>query len=420
MFITFWKKKYKIINIYLIILIAIGLLVNFYRHNSYDEVWTIGEWLINYHGGFNRRGLFGSLIYAISSSTQINPIFFIHLFSSISYILFLNLIMKCRFHFSKTFLLSPLVALSPVLGQFFIRKDIFEIVSYGLCTIIITNTNRIHSFFLINIISIIAILNHESYIFVAIPSLIILLFLINLKSDTKEKKLTIIAKSIMFIIPSLIVGILVFYFKGNESTAIAIHNSWQKLSNILPKDGKLFEYKPTGAINAIGKDINDAKELLMLATFGDFSFDKLIYTPAAWLLTIFISAQIFVGNGYYHTRKLKANILLIQFTFVSPLFFLGWDYGRWIFLWISSSIFFTQSIFKIIKDEDILREKFEKISPSFLLRRMNGIKVELNTEWVYLVISIPACCWTLKQFLFTTPIVYPFVIISKAIKEFSL
>ena len=420
MYINFWKKKYKIINIYLITLIAIGLLVNFWKHNSYDQVWTIGEWLINYSGGFNRRGLFGSLIYEISSSTQINPIFFIQLFSSISYILFLNLIMKCRFHFSKTFLLSPLVALSPILGQFFMRKDIFEIVSYGLCTIIITKNNRINSFLLVNLISIIAILNHESYIFFAIPSIIILIFLINLKSYKKEKKITILTKSIIFIIPSLIVGILVFHFKGNESTAIAIHNSWQKLSNILPTNGKLLDHKPTGAISALGKDIKYAKELLILSTFGEYSFDKFIYTPAAWLFTIFISGQIFVGNGNFHTSKLKANILLIQFIFISPLFFLGWDYGRWIFLWISSSIFFTTSIFNIIKDEDFLLKKFERISPLFLLRKMNGVKILLHSELIYLFISIPACCWTLKKFLFSTPILYPFIIISKAIREFSL
>ena len=42
-----------------IILIILGIPLNFYKNNSYDNSWTIGELLIYYAGLFVRRGLPG-------------------------------------------------------------------------------------------------------------------------------------------------------------------------------------------------------------------------------------------------------------------------------------------------------------------------------------------------------------------------
>ena len=44
---------------FFIILIFLGIPLNLYKNNSYDNSWTIGEWLISYAGGFVRRGLPG-------------------------------------------------------------------------------------------------------------------------------------------------------------------------------------------------------------------------------------------------------------------------------------------------------------------------------------------------------------------------
>jgi len=42
-----------------IILIILGIPLNFYKNNSYDNSWTIGGLLISYAGRFVRRGLPG-------------------------------------------------------------------------------------------------------------------------------------------------------------------------------------------------------------------------------------------------------------------------------------------------------------------------------------------------------------------------
>ena len=56
---------------FFIILIFLGIPLNLYKNNSYDNSWTIGEWLISYAGGFVRRGLPGELIHLILSLIHI-------------------------------------------------------------------------------------------------------------------------------------------------------------------------------------------------------------------------------------------------------------------------------------------------------------------------------------------------------------
>ena len=160
-----FRNKEKLINYYLAFLILLGLFLNLWVHRFYDQSWTIGEWLINYNGGFVRRGLIGTIIYNFSSITNLNPIILVQFISISAFLIFLSLLKYCKEHFSATFLLSPLVILSPIFGQTLLRKDIFQIAMYGLCTIIIIDKRCFKSFLLINFIGIISILNHESFVF---------------------------------------------------------------------------------------------------------------------------------------------------------------------------------------------------------------------------------------------------------------
>ena len=61
-----------------------GAYANYLKHNR----WSIGDWLINYQGGFVRRGLSGELFYTLSQITHINPGFFAFLFQIVFYGIF--------------------------------------------------------------------------------------------------------------------------------------------------------------------------------------------------------------------------------------------------------------------------------------------------------------------------------------------
>ena len=54
-------------------LIIVGGILNTLSNKTYtNDSWTIGEWLINYQGGFVRRGFLGEGIYLFSTATKIS------------------------------------------------------------------------------------------------------------------------------------------------------------------------------------------------------------------------------------------------------------------------------------------------------------------------------------------------------------
>ena len=116
---------------FFIILIFLGIPLNLYKNSSYDNSWTIGEWLISYAGGFVRRGLPGELIHLISKNFEISPIFLVW-FVCIFSIIFLGIIILYfgNKYFETSFLLSQVILLAPISEDFFIRKDIFSVLLY--------------------------------------------------------------------------------------------------------------------------------------------------------------------------------------------------------------------------------------------------------------------------------------------------
>ena len=409
--IKFKKKSHRIeknITTYFFILIIISTLFNLLTNRNYYNVWTVGEWLINYQGGFVRRGLFGSIIYKISYGLNINPIYIVHLLTIVFFISFLYLLKDCRKYFSSLFLLSPIVSLAPLLGNYLVRKDISGIVAYALCTNLITKEKNLTNFLFINLISSISILNHESYFFYSVPSLFLLHFFSSKKINTNNNFFKIF-KTIIYTIPTLIVSILVFYFNGNYEMASKINQSWLNLSSVITNEQFINPFFPSGAIGSLSWTFNKGISL-PLSIFNKFDGGGLIWIPAAWMLLIFICAQIFIGDKDNLNRNLKLNVLLMQLTFITPLFILGWDFGRWIFLWISSSIFLTISLLRIkaMKKNDL--SNLDKICPKFLIKLFNGFELCGFKKFFYLLLSIPHCCFSIQNYLNTLPIVFPFQI----------
>jgi len=216
-----------------------------------------------------------------------------------------------------------------------------------------------------------------------------------------------ISKPIFFLLPSLIATFLVFYFKGNYELAFKINQSWINLFSSIPIKEFYGPYFPAGAIGSLSWTFNKAISL-PLYELKRFVGGGLIWNPAIWLLTVFICAQIFIGDKQKLNAKLKLKVLLLQLTFISPLFLLGWDFGRWIFLWMSSSVFLTVALIKIQKMNINNLDILNTIYPNFLIRLFNGYELNGFKKCLYLFLSIPACCWSVNSFLKLLPVVYPF------------
>ena len=93
-------------------LISIYAVLNIFHSSIYFD-WTFQDWLINYEGGFVRRGLSGEIILRTSNffDVQIQFTYFciLSILSLLFYLLFFDFLRKEKLNFQNLFIiLSPL------------------------------------------------------------------------------------------------------------------------------------------------------------------------------------------------------------------------------------------------------------------------------------------------------------------------
>ena len=66
-------KKNNILLIYFLYLIVGIIIYSILQANEFPQKYVFTEWLINYEGGFVRRGLLGEIVFKISKIRQRYP-----------------------------------------------------------------------------------------------------------------------------------------------------------------------------------------------------------------------------------------------------------------------------------------------------------------------------------------------------------
>ena len=94
----FKNKENKLFFIYLSFLFICASIFLFNKHSVGNDS-TISEWLINYQGGFTRRGLLGEFAFKLALVFEAKIRFIIFLFQLFFYLIFLILI----YNFIKSF-----------------------------------------------------------------------------------------------------------------------------------------------------------------------------------------------------------------------------------------------------------------------------------------------------------------------------
>ncbi|WP_322771759.1 hypothetical protein [Synechococcus sp. CBW1107] len=184
---------------------------------------------------------------------------------------------------------------------------------------------------------------------------------------------------------------------------MAIHQSWQSLEGLIPSRAALSISLPPGAIEAIGWTTSKGL-LLSISTLSDFRHG--IWIPAAWLLTIYICIQFFIADKEPQYIEKKRFIVLFQLLFISPLFVLGWDFGRWIFLWITSSALLYGCLSSSLGPNLFNANSFMAVG--HMMKKLNrSFPLHGNQQMLLLFLGIPGCCWSIKSFLGSTPIGFP-------------
>ena len=385
------------------LLIIFGIPLNLYKNRFYDNSWTVGEWLISYAGGFVRRGLPGELIHFISTKYSLGPIFIVWVFSIVSlFALILLLLNFCKNLFEKSFLLSQLIILAPLSENYFVRKDAFLVLLYGLSLLIMKalyhkSINKLIAVLSVNFISMVAIFSHESYGIWGLPSLLIIFSIFEKKG--KKNIFQSFLCATLFLLPAILSFFLCWFFKGDTNQSLMIHQSWQSLAEIIPSVSGLYEKDPSGAIAAIGWGTSQVFTSSLISQFNLFIF----WHPGMWLLTIFISIRLFIGKKKDLNQKLKRTIVCSQFVAFIPLF-LFVDIGRWIFMWLTSSAILFSFLYQTFGSKKL----------SYFLSTLKGQQILAKTipqfssirtyNYVLLFFGIPHCCWSLGRYLVSNPI----------------
>jgi hypothetical protein len=395
-----WQEK---LCISLCIVAIINQLVLSLRwgHDS----WQMTEWLINYAGGFVRRGLPGEVILQIAEQTKIQGNYLVIFISfAIYFLVFAIIRSKSRSLFSTAFLLSPVALGSAAYQDFIVRKDALGILILLACLHFHqTIKNPFVRLLTCNILACIAILSHETFFFYALPALIIINA--DLQPGTVLAHCKKIAISCICYLPSIVAFGLVTHFHGTWITAKKINLSLLHLWQVMdPINSCNCLADARGSIDALAwtaaEGLNLSKSVLSSFSYG-------IWAPLAWAITIAFcygatikflkdpsGERIDRKNINLNKQNLKST-LLFQLLMIAPLFVFGWDFGRWIFLWINSSICLFIYNHKIFPFNNKSESKYQQ-----------QIIKQKNLYSGLLIIGIPVCCWSLSRFITSTPIGY--------------
>lgn len=282
------------------------------------DYWKTGDWLINYSAGPVRRGLIGSFLLGVSSFgisfiwiTYLTQVAF---YGAIFFLVFKLYCLKDRGLFWLLILFNPAFLLFPFydLGGGF-RKEIIVLMVFAILCYQYAN-KKINSLILTGITLLygVAAFSHELTVF-TIPGFLYIFYasfkqnLITLKTFLIQSTLLCIVSSTAFLFSVI--------FKGNASIAIEICNAVMERG--------IDSMVCRGSIAALGDETSSA-----VSQVASLLRPASILMPL--LLILAISPLFFLSFD----RKKLVTLILVGFLFMSPLYVVAMDWGRWLYIQI--------------------------------------------------------------------------------------
>jgi hypothetical protein len=305
------------------------------------SAWSLSEWLINYQGGFVRRGLAGQIIRLLAGDggraiAIVNGAVF-SIFTSLCGLLLCLIALSRR----VTPLMAVMLLLVPggiygmVMGNgFYFRKEmVFHVYLAAVATLFLlavrsegsglSRTLRVLTIALIVIGSAALPFVHEAFLFMtAAPSGVIVYWLARRSSKQAGRN-----AAAAYLAVVVVQFVLLATFKGNEATASAI---W---ASIHPDDQKLIRSDGVmdGGILAIGWSVRTAAmlPLKLLASGYAWNWAFIIVASAGYLVATALADRGPVNEAYRRAAWV-ATLYGICLAGSLPLYIIGWDWGRWI------------------------------------------------------------------------------------------
>ena len=357
MFINKFKSYFKL---YLNLLWLFGIFFLYEKHIILNDS-TISEWMINYQGGFTKRGVIGEICFQIAQFFNIKLRFIIFLFQSIIYSVYIIMIFQYLKNIKINYLIlfvifSPIFILYPVAEiEVLARKELFIFIGFLLFLNFSSSRYKDNVSLLYN--------------FIVLPIL------------------CLIWEPIIFFFPFFL-GVLISRFENlNKKNIFKISVSFLPatilccffiLNPITEENHRLM----INSLNGIGESCYMSCALLLSKSSiyeqfkGNFNIYSFTIFLRYFLIIIIGFGPIFLlsfyskfkNKNYFFFKKFK-NLLFPVLILLSPvilLFAMGSDWGRWVNISYTFTILFYFFLLEnkvIIYDEpkiDYLYKKFIK------------------------------------------------------------
>ena len=347
------KKFNNYFFIYLSILFLFGIFWLYIKHLVGNDS-TISEWLINYQGGFTKRGLIGEICFQIAIHFDLSLRFVIFLFQSLIYSIFLILIYRFFRNIPTNLIIilsifTPIFLLYPVAEiEVLARKETFVFIGF-LLFLNISNFNyssNLPLYYVFFILPIICLIWEPMIFFFPFIASVLVIRLKNNQTATFLSKITIC------FIPALIVAML-------TATNPITPENHSIMANSLKENFGEDCYMSCGMLLSRSSIISQ-----FLGIYDAVMFESLIRYP---LIILIGFGPIFLLN---FNTKLKIKILffkrfknllypiLLVLAPVLVLFTMMGDWGRI----VNISYTFTVLFYFYLLKNNLLRINFKNIT----------------------------------------------------------
>jgi hypothetical protein len=332
----------KFFKIYLISLFFFGIYYLHYKHNAGTDS-SISEYLINYQGGFTRRGLIGEILFRYSDYFNFNLRFQIFLFQSTIYSIFLILIFNLFKNFKKN-----VIILFAIYTPIFLIFPIAELESLGrkesvlyvfFLSLIHIEKKKYANLFTLLVLPIVCMVYEEVLIFAPFIYAVILI-------KNKINKFKSAFKLSLLFLPALIIVTLFFIYPMSSDNHVMMANSL--LNTFDERCYMSCRLLVENNINSFSSMINyiwSGPHINLPLILTRYFLIILVGFSPIFLLSYF---SFFKDNIFFSKIKLK-NIflfLIISYIPIIPLFLLGGDWGRWVGMTITFTTIFYFYLYK--------------------------------------------------------------------------
>lgn len=316
--------------------------------------FEISDWLINYQGGFVRRGLIGEILHVFYTIIPFSVKTAINIIICTTFIITFFLIQKASTYLKVGIFPFLTVFCSNLIDLGWYRRDFLVlIIAYYviLLHIKVLKKRYVGTCFLVSqFLMALLLLVHEASFFFVFPILFLVTWFSNSSDLINKQKIVSCLK--FFMLPFVTMAIICI-MKGNRDIASSVWQSWNDLFVMFPEERMPYMGEGVRWLTC------DTKEVALLHLDMNFqTHSGLLGVAKCFLLlsvTLFFTYFITLRNLYVDISKKRltissnnssiANILLLQFIFMIPMLtFLSTDYPRTIMYCVVTSVFVVYSM----------------------------------------------------------------------------